>query len=92
MSMDKTAEWTNTDEHGRLDLREPEVRTFAHLLVNVTLVSVMNFTAWFAVTFWVYLETGSVFATGTISGIFLVAMAATACGSGRSSTTTARRP
>ena len=38
-------------------------------------VSVMNFTVWFAVTFWVYLETQSVFATGMIAGIFLVAIA-----------------
>lgn len=72
-----STETTNVEQQNRLSLREPEVRTFAHLLVNVTLVSVMNFTAWFAITFWVYLETGSVFATGTISGIFLVAMAAT---------------
>jgi MFS transporter, DHA3 family, multidrug efflux protein len=72
-----STETTNVEQQGKLRLSEPEVRTFAHLLVNVTLVSVMNFTAWFAITFWVYLETGSVFATGTISGIFLVAMAAT---------------
>ena len=32
----------------------------------------MNFTIWFAITFFVYLQTRSVFATGTISGIFLV--------------------
>src|SRR3712207_4566180 len=35
-----------------------------------------NFTVWFAVTFWVYLETRSVFATGVISGIYLVFTAA----------------
>ena len=27
---------------------------------------------WFAVTFWVFLETQSVFATGMIAGIYLV--------------------
>ena len=35
----------------------------------------MNFTVWFAITFWVYLETRSVFATGMVAGIFLVATA-----------------
>jgi DHA3 family multidrug efflux protein-like MFS transporter len=33
--------------------------------------SVVNATVWFAVTFWVYLETRSVFATGVIAGMFL---------------------
>jgi DHA3 family multidrug efflux protein-like MFS transporter len=61
----------------RLDLREPEQRTFLHLLLNTLTVSVMNFTVWFAVTFWVYLETQSVFATGMIAGIFLIAIAST---------------
>ncbi len=46
-------------------------RTFLHLLGNTLLVSVINFTVWFAVTFFVYLETRSVFATGVISGIYL---------------------
>jgi MFS transporter, DHA3 family, multidrug efflux protein len=46
-------------------------RTFFHLLSNTLLVSVINFTVWFAVTFFVYLETRSVFATGVISGIYL---------------------
>src|SRR3712207_1984415 len=35
-----------------------------------------NFTVWFAVTFWVYLETRSVFATGVISGIYMLFTAA----------------
>ncbi|HWH98646.1 MAG TPA: MFS transporter, partial [Pseudolysinimonas sp.] len=61
----------------RLDLRQPAQRTFVHLLFNTLTVSVMNFTVWFAVTFWVYLETKSVFATGMIAGIFLIAIAAT---------------
>jgi len=53
------------------------MRTFYHLLVNTLFVSVINFTVWFAVTFWVYLETRSVFATGMVAGIFLVATAVT---------------
>jgi DHA3 family multidrug efflux protein-like MFS transporter len=47
------------------------VKTFYHLLVNTGLASVTNFTVWFAITFYVYLETKSVFATGTIAGIYL---------------------
>ncbi len=60
-----------------LDLRTGAQRTFLHLLLSTLVVSVMNFTVWFAVTFWVYLETRSVFATGLIAGIFLVSIAAT---------------
>jgi DHA3 family multidrug efflux protein-like MFS transporter len=52
-------------------------KVFFHLLVNTLLVSVINFTLWFAVTFWTYLQTRSVFATGVISGIFLVMTALT---------------
>jgi len=60
-----------------LDLRTGTQRTFLHALLNTLVVSVINFTAWFAVTFWVYLETRSVFATGLIAGIFLVSIAGT---------------
>jgi DHA3 family multidrug efflux protein-like MFS transporter len=65
---------TRTDERESTQLRlsDPTVRTFAQLLVNVLGVSVTNFTVWFAITFFVYLETGSVFATGIIAGLFLV--------------------
>jgi MFS transporter, DHA3 family, multidrug efflux protein len=52
-------------------------RTFYQLLVSTLLVSVINFTVWFAITFYVYLQTRSVFATGVISGIFLVMTALT---------------
>jgi DHA3 family multidrug efflux protein-like MFS transporter len=52
-------------------------RTFYQLLINTLLVSVINFTVWFAITFYVYLETRSVFATGVVSGIFLVLTAFT---------------
>jgi DHA3 family multidrug efflux protein-like MFS transporter len=61
----------------RLDLRTGPQRAFAHILVSSLVVSVANFTIWFAVTFWTYLETRSVLATGLIAGIFLVAIAGT---------------
>jgi DHA3 family multidrug efflux protein-like MFS transporter len=58
-----------------LDLSKSTDRAFVHLLVNTLLVSVINFTVWFAITFWVFLETKSVLATGMVAGIFLVATA-----------------
>ena len=66
-----------TERATALDLRTGLQRTFLHLLLSTLVVSVINFTVWFAVTFWVYLETRSVFATGLISGIFLVSIAGT---------------
>jgi len=45
---------------------------FHHLLVNNLLANITNHTVWFAITFWVFLGTKSVFATGMIAGIFLV--------------------
>jgi DHA3 family multidrug efflux protein-like MFS transporter len=60
-----------------LNLRSGSQRIFLHVLLSTLVVSVINFTLWFAVTFWIYLETRSVFATGMIAGIFLVATALT---------------
>lgn len=51
------------------------MKTFYHLLVNTLISSIINYTVWFAITFYVYLETRSVFATAMISGIFLVTTA-----------------
>ncbi len=52
-------------------------KVFYQLLINTLLVSVINFTVWFAITFYVYLQTRSVFATGVVAGIFLVMTATT---------------
>lgn len=52
-------------------------RTFLYLLTNTLFVSVIDFTVWFAITFYVYLETKSVFATGMIAGLYLVFIAGT---------------
>jgi DHA3 family multidrug efflux protein-like MFS transporter len=51
---------------------------FFHLLANNLVIGVTHYTVWFAVTFWVYLETRSVFATGVIAGVYLALTAA--CG------------
>ena len=52
------------------------MRPFHQILANNLVANVTNFTVWFAVTFWVFIETQSVFATGMIAGIFLVFTAA----------------
>lgn len=51
------------------------MRTFYHLLGNTLVAAIVNYTVWFAITFYVYLETQSVFATGMISGIYLTLIA-----------------
>lgn len=51
---------------------------FHHLLINNLVASITNFTVWFAVTFWVFLETKSVFATGMIAGMYLILTASLA--------------
>lgn len=51
-------------------------KPFHHLLANNLVANVTNFTVWFAITFWVFLETQSVFATGMIAGVYLVLTAA----------------
>jgi len=45
---------------------------FHQILANNLVANVTNFTVWFAVTFWVFIETQSVFATGMIAGIYLI--------------------
>jgi DHA3 family multidrug efflux protein-like MFS transporter len=49
-----------------------DMTPFHHLLTNNLVANVTNFTVWFAVTFWIWLETRSVFATGMIAGMYLV--------------------
>ena len=48
---------TPTTDRLRLDVRSGPQRVFAHVLASSLVVSVANFTVWFAVTFWTYLET-----------------------------------
>jgi DHA3 family multidrug efflux protein-like MFS transporter len=51
-------------------------RTFHRLLVNTLVSGVTSSFLWFALTFWVYLETRSVVATGVIGGAFALSSAA----------------
>lgn len=45
---------------------------FYQLLANNLIVAITNFTVWFALIFYVFLETRSVFATAILSGLYLV--------------------
>ena len=45
---------------------------FHQILGNNLVANVTNFTVWFGITFWVFIETQSVFATGMIAGFYLV--------------------
>ena len=51
------------------------MKTFYQILGNTLIAAVTNNFVWFALTFWVYLETKSVLATAYIAGIYLVATA-----------------
>lgn len=46
---------------------------FHHILGTTLIASVTNMFVWFAVTFWVFLQTDSVLATSYVAGIFAVA-------------------
>ena len=50
-------------------------RVFRRLLVNTLVTGVTSSFLWFALTFWAYLETRSVIATGVIGGAFSIASA-----------------
>ncbi|MBY0538655.1 MFS transporter [Patescibacteria group bacterium] len=47
--------------------------TFYHILGNNLLAGITNNLVWFALTFWVYIETQSVLATSWIAGTFAIA-------------------
>ncbi|WP_120522135.1 MFS transporter [Arthrobacter celericrescens] len=50
-------------------------RTFAGILVNTALANITTSYLWFALTFWVYLETRNVIATGVIGGAYMLLIA-----------------
>ena len=50
--------------------------TFVHVLVNTALANLTTNYLWFAVVFWVYLETRSVLATGILGGAYMLMIAA----------------
>lgn len=52
------------------------MKAFYQVLANTLVANVVNMTVWFALTFFVYLQTRSVFATGLVAGIYLITVAA----------------
>lgn len=50
-------------------------RTFIQVLINTAVANVTSSYLWFALTFWVYLETRSVLATGIIGGSYMLLVA-----------------
>ena len=48
------------------------MKPFHQILANNLVANITNFTVWFAITFWIFLETRSVFATGMIAGVYLI--------------------
>lgn len=48
------------------------MRPFDLVLGNSLVQNVTNFTVWFALVFWAFLETRSVFVTGVVGGIYMV--------------------
>jgi DHA3 family multidrug efflux protein-like MFS transporter len=54
------------------------MRTFHRLVANTLIASVTNNFLWFALTFWVYLETRSVIASSVIGGAYMLLLAASA--------------
>jgi MFS transporter, DHA3 family, multidrug efflux protein len=51
------------------------IKLFYTVLANTLAASIVNTLVWFAVTFWVYLQTKSVIATSVMAGIFTVTIA-----------------
>ena len=50
-------------------------RTFTGILVNTALANVTTSYLWFALTFWAYLETRNVIATGVVGGAYMLLIA-----------------
>jgi MFS transporter, DHA3 family, multidrug efflux protein len=67
------------DEPDGIDtsLRSPaqRSRTFAGVLINTALANITTSYLWFALTFWVYLQTRNVIATGVIGGAYMLLIA-----------------
>lgn len=51
------------------------MKSFYHVLLNTLIANVTTSYLWFALTFWVYLETKSVLATGIIGGTYMLLVA-----------------
>jgi len=73
-----TADDNPTDSASSVSTHVPPAggsRTFAQILINTAVANVTTSYLWFALTFWVYLETRSVLATGIIGGAYMLLVA-----------------
>ncbi|MFJ2621739.1 MFS transporter [Glutamicibacter sp. NPDC087344] len=57
------------------EVPEHGMRSFLHILINTAVANLTTSYLWFALTFWVYLETENVMATGIIGGAFMLLIA-----------------
>ena len=64
-----------TQTTGKATVPDSGHRSFLHVLVNTAVANVVTSFLWFALTFWVYLETRSVLATGLIGGTYMLLVA-----------------
>lgn len=60
---------------GTSDLQYKQMKNFYNILVNTLIANVTTSFLWFALTFWVYLETRSVMATAIIGGSYMLLVA-----------------
>ncbi len=66
----------NSDNNGNnTPQNDHNMKTFYTIVANTLAASLTNTVVWFAVTFWVYLQTKSVFATSVMAGIYLTTIA-----------------
>ena len=63
------------DQPGDVTPTPDRTRTFHLLVANTLAASVTNNFLWFALTFWVYLETRSVLATAIVGGGYMLLLA-----------------
>ncbi|MDN3310811.1 MFS transporter [Microbacterium oryzae] len=54
---------------------ENGMRSFVHVLVNTAFANITTSYLWFGLTFWIYLETENVIATGVIGGAYMLFIA-----------------
>lgn len=74
MSDEQTENSTPPDNATRVVPADGQ-RSFMHTLINTAIANFSTSFLWFALTFWVYLETQNVMATGIIGGAFMLLIA-----------------
>lgn len=73
---EKSGEGAATQEPAITPEQRTAMRRFGNVLGNTLVANVTTSYLWFALTFWVYLETRSLLATGIIGGAYMLLVAA----------------